>query len=157
MTGIITQNIDALHQLAGSENIAEVHGSYWTASCLGCDRFTVEGASVDWWEKQIQSSPRSPVVVCPECGGVVKPGVVFYNEPVRDLDKSGQMVGYCDLLLVLGSSLTVYPAALLPQMTASPVIIVNQGDVALSANSDRYFVNEDLDLFFKKVAECIAS
>ncbi|MBN2102465.1 Sir2 family NAD-dependent protein deacetylase [bacterium] len=157
LTGVITQNIDTLHHRAGSINIAEVHGSYWSASCLSCNQFIKNGATLDWWEEQMTQSPRSPVVLCPHCGGIIKPDVVFFGEPVRDLDKAETMIKSCDLLLVLGSSLTVYPAALLPQLTSASTIVVNQGDVMISFRQDMYFILSDLDAFFKKVIDFIDS
>ncbi|MFC1570075.1 NAD-dependent deacetylase [bacterium] len=157
LVGVITQNIDPLHQMAGSKNIAEVHGSYWRASCLSCNDFQKNEATIQWWEEQMISSSQSPVVVCPMCHGIVKPNVVFYGESVRDLDKAEQMVRTSDLLLVLGSSLTVYPAALLPQLTSATTIIVNKGNVTLSSDSTKYLINADLDIFFKKVVDFIDS
>lgn len=157
LAGIITQNIDALHHRAGSENIAEMHGSYWSASCLDCAAFRKTGAALDWWEAQMHTSPRSPVVICPRCGGVVKPDVIFFGEPVRDIEKAERLIHSCDLLLVLGSSLTVYPAALLPQMCAAPTLVVNQGEVMLSLKKDLYVASSNLDAFFKKVIDFIDS
>jgi len=157
LTGLITQNIDALHQRAGSKNIAEVHGSYWSASCLNCSDFKKTEATLDWWENQIKQSPRSPVVICSHCGGIVKPDVVFFGEPVRHLEKAEKLVRTCDLLLVLGSSLTVYPAAFIPQLCSAPIIVINQGDVMLPSGKEIFYISSDLDGFFKKVIDFIDS
>lgn len=157
LSGVITQNIDTLHHLAGSKNIIEVHGSYWNAGCIQCDDFKKTGATIEWWEEQMTCGPRKPVVVCPFCSGIVKPEVVFFGEPVRDMDKAEHLVTTCDLLLVLGSSLTVYPAALLPRITSAPTLIINRGEVCLEGQSNRFFIDEDLDIFLKKVVDFIDS
>ena len=156
LSGIITQNIDALHHLAGSKTVAELHGSYWSAACQQCNNYQVERLTVEWWKKQIAESKRTPVVLCPECQGVVKPHVVFFGEPVRDMDLARNLIAATDLLLVLGSSLTVYPAAFLPRMTDAPVIVVNQGPARLEPGANRFFADSDLDDFFIKVDEYIA-
>lgn len=151
--GIITQNIDALHHHAGSRNVVEVHGSYWSATCQSCRKTVYEGRSYEWWQEAIRASPRSPVVVCDKCGGVVKPDVVFFGEAVRDFDKAMDMAERSDLMLVLGSSLAVHPAARLPRMTRGKVVVVNKGAVELSPAENRYFVDDDLDDYFSGIAE----
>lgn len=155
LKAVITQNIDALHHYAGSRNVIELHGSYWSASCTMCDGYSVEGKSYEWWTESIRTSPRSPVIICPHCKGVVKPDVVFFGEAVRDYEKAAEMVERCDLLLVLGSSLEVFPAAMLPRMTNAPVVVVNRGQVRLSPAANRRFVEADLDTFFSRVARCL--
>lgn len=155
LLGTITQNIDTLHQMAGSIKMAEVHGSYSSASCMNCFKYEMRNLSLDWWEKQMRNSPRSPVVICPLCNGIIKPNVVFFGEMVRDLDMAERWIRSCDLLLVLGSSLTVYPAAFLPQMTSAPTIIINQGEPAFTRDDNWFFIESNLDQFFKKVIDFI--
>ncbi|MBN1782077.1 Sir2 family NAD-dependent protein deacetylase [bacterium] len=157
LRGIITQNIDALHHRAGSARIIEVHGSFWRAACIECSRFRKEKATLEWWDKAMTESPRAPVVVCPHCSGVVKPDVVFYNEPVKGMELAESWVRDCDLLLVLGSSLTVFPAAFLPQLCRSPILIVNKGEVSFAPDRNHIFIREDLDIFFKNIADYIDS
>lgn len=149
---VVTQNIDALHRYAGTRKIIEVHGSYWSASCTGCGSFSISGASTEWWVEAVMSSRRSPVVCCPECGGVVKPDVVFFGEGVRGFDEAMAMVSGSDLLLVLGSSLAVYPAAMLPLTAKGTIVVVNRGKVGLSPGPNRFFAATDLDSFFRAVA-----
>jgi len=151
--GVITQNIDALHHQAGSRRVIELHGSYWSATCTSCQRGDVSGVSCAWWDKAMRTSSRSPIVCCPVCGGVIKPDVVFFGEAVKDFEEAAAMVSRCDLLLVLGSSLAVYPAAVLPRMAVGTVIVVNQGEVMLPPGRGRYFINQDLNDFFQEVAE----
>ena len=152
LQGVITQNIDALHHYAGSRNVIELHGSYWSASCTQCHTYSVKGKTYEWWTESIRTSPRSPVIVCPHCKGVVKPDVVFFGEAVRGYEKAADMVERCELLLVLGSSLEVFPAAMLPRMTNASVVVVNMGPVRLSPAPNRRFVEADLDTYFSAVA-----
>jgi NAD-dependent deacetylase len=152
LSGVITQNIDALHHQAGSRRIRELHGSYWSASCINCDGYAMVGTSWRWWEDAMRSSPRSPVVSCPSCGGIVKPNVVFFGEAVRDFDEALEMVGGSDLLLVVGSSLSVYPAAYLPHYAKGRVVVVNRGEVRLEPGRNRYFCQSGIDSFFRSVA-----
>jgi NAD-dependent deacetylase len=151
--GVITQNIDALHFQAGSRRVIELHGSYWSASCSGCPRGDVSGLTSAWWDQAMCASSRSPIVCCPVCGSVIKPDVVFFGETVQDFEEAAAMVSRCDLLLVLGSSLAVYPAAVLPKMATGTVIVVNQGEVRLPPGRNRYFIDQDLNEYFQAVAE----
>jgi len=152
LEGVITQNIDALHHHAGSRRVIELHGSYWSAGCMHCDDFSPSGISYGWWREAIRTDHRAPIVSCPLCDGVVKPHVVFFGEAVRDFNEAAEMVAGCDLLLVLGSSLLVYPAALLPQLAAGKVLVVSQGAVRLAPTPNRRFSEAELDPFFRAVA-----
>jgi NAD-dependent deacetylase len=152
LQGVVTQNIDALHRHAGTRKIVEVHGSYWSAACTRCTSFSISGATTAWWSEAVRTSLRSPVVCCPKCGGVVKPDVVFFGEAVHGFDEAMAMVSGSDLLLVLGSSLTVYPAAMLPLAAKGNIVVVTSGKVGLSPGSNRFFVASDLDRFFRSVA-----
>jgi NAD-dependent deacetylase len=140
---VVTQNIDSLHQKAGSKEVISVHGDYWTSHCLGCAReFDLE---------YMENAVREVDVPRCSCGGIIKPDVVFYGEAVRDLDLAAAAVASSDLLLVLGSTLVVYPAAFLPERAGGDVVVVNQGEVSLAPGPGRYFVDADLDEFFAEV------
>ena len=152
LEGIITQNIDILHQLAGSKKVLELHGSYRSATCQSC-RGQLKGLDYDWWIGSMKNSTRPPIVHCPTCGGLLKPDIVFFGESVNAYGKAEAMVHGCDLLLVLGSSLNVTPASLLPYGTSATTVIVNRGNVMLPPDPRRFFVDEDLDLYFMKVSE----
>ncbi len=152
LRGVITQNIDTLHQQAGSRRILELHGSYWSATCINCESYAIIGTSWTWWEEAMRSSPTSPVVSCPSCGGIVKPNVVFFGEAVRDFDEALELVTVSDLLLVIGSSLSVYPAAFLPQSAPGRIVVVNKGEVRLEPAGNRYFCQVGIDGFFREVA-----
>src|SRR5207302_261929 len=119
---VVTQNIDLLHERAGSRDVVEVHGSIRSASCPACGT-RVPLADV---------LPLLPVPSCPECGAVLKPDVVFFGEllPEAAIDRAVELARSAGLLLVVGSSLEVYPVAGLPEETVSAggaLAIVNRG------------------------------
>jgi len=152
LAGVVTQNIDMLHQLAGSRNVIELHGSYRSATCISCDRHFPD-LTYDWWLDAMRNSPHPPVAACSACGGVLKPDIVFFGEMVNSYDDAELLVAQCDLLLVLGSSLQVTPASRLPYTTLATTIVVNRGPVMLAHAGHRFFVDNDLDNYFRAVAE----
>lgn len=123
---VITQNIDGLHQKAGSNpaRVFELHGNARTARCLDCRaRFPIE--------KIISMNPdKREVPVCKRCGGILKPDVIFFGEalPEDALRQASLHAGNCDLFIVVGSSLVVYPAASLPRYAkegGAKIVIIN--------------------------------
>jgi NAD-dependent deacetylase len=119
---IVTQNVDGLHQRAGSREVVEVHGSLREAACLHC------GARAPM-EQAVVSLPLPP---CPECGEVLKPGVVMFGEllPAAAIERAQALAAEADLLLVVGSTLEVHPVAALPGETLAAggkLAIVNRG------------------------------
>jgi NAD-dependent deacetylase len=122
---VVTQNIDGLHQRAGSQEVIEVHGSIRTASCLACgERVTLE--------EVVAALREAPAPPCPGCGEILKPDVVMFGEllPVAAMDRALELAQAAGLLLVVGSSLEVYPVAGLPEETLSgggQLAIVNRG------------------------------
>ena len=147
--GIATQNIDGLHQRAGSRRVYPVHGDYETAHCRKCGAMYSGAALRD--HMAVRDVP-----VCETCQGVIKPDVVFFGENVRHLDEAERLAVQSDLMLVLGSSLTVYPAAALPHSAGGEVVIVNQGPVGMRAGTGVYLADTGLDEFFRAVAEAMA-
>ena len=143
--GIVTQNIDGLHQRAGSKRVLPMHGDYETAHCRSCRK----GFSRDEL-LALMGGMETPL--CTVCGGVIKPDVVFFGENVRHLDEAGRLAAESDLMLVLGSSLTVYPAAALPHEAGGEVVIVNRGPVGMSGGKGVYLADADLDDFFREAA-----
>jgi len=105
LEGIITQNVDALHQKAGSKTVFEVHGDHQNLQCLECCHH--EPVSAEHFEK-------ASVPLCPRCRFPLKPNVVLFGEPVRDFDKIEMFLSACDLLLVIGTSAQIFPAAGIP-------------------------------------------
>jgi NAD-dependent deacetylase len=122
---VVTQNIDLLHTRAGSEDVVEVHGSIRRAQCLGC-LLTVPADAV---LAQLESAPTP---TCPRCGEVLKPGVVLFGEllPEAEIERATQLARGARLVLVVGSSLEVWPVAGLP-LEARAFAIVNRGPTAL--------------------------
>ena len=131
---VVTQNIDLLHERAGSRDVVEVHGSIRTSSCLAC------GANHPLSEVAAQLETRD-VPVCSECGEVLKPDVVFFGEllPVTAIDRAYALAGEAELLLVVGSALEVWPVAELPLVTrraGGSVAIVNRGPTARDGDAE---------------------
>jgi len=128
LTGIATQNIDMLHQKAGSSNVFEVHGSPILHHCRRCgDRKSFE---------EIQVLRRTAEVPRCSCGGVYKPDITFFGEalPEEAFRRAQELALTSDLFLVLGTSLTVYPAAGLPRLTLEAggrIAVVNAQPTAL--------------------------
>ena len=152
LQGVVTQNIDLLHRLAGSRSVIELHGSYTSATCIGCSK-RFRDLTYDWWDIQMRSSPTPPVCRCPDCGAVLKPDIVFFGEMVPAYRKAEDLVSGSGLLLILGSSLQVSPASYLAHCTSGATIVINRGDVMLAAAHDRYFVDADLDEYLRNVAD----
>lgn len=113
LCGIATQNIDGLHQAAGSKVVFELHGSPRSSHCILCGR----RYSQEDTEERLKDVPYP---AC-DCGGPIKPDVIFYGEllPEKTLRGAIEEATSCALLLVLGTSLVVYPAASIPQIALS--------------------------------------
>lgn len=110
---VITQNIDNLHQRAGSTDVLELHGTHRSGHCMSCRRvFTLE-------EMNELSEYGECVACCPEDDATIKPDVVFFGEPLdsKVLSRAAELASTSDLMLVVGCSLEVYPAAALPEYT----------------------------------------
>ncbi len=123
MKAVVTQNIDRLHTLAGSQKVFEVHGSPQMHHCLACGH----GATYDDVAPIVR---RGEVPRCEHCGGVLKPDIVFYGEALPEATLQGAVAACqeADLCLVLGSSLTVFPAAALPEEAyrcGARIVIIN--------------------------------
>lgn len=130
--GIITQNIDRLHTLAGSQKVWEVHGSAQWHHCLTCGR-------AEPYDHIAPIVRAGQVPTCP-CGGIFKPDIVFYGEALPEATFQGALSAaqHTDLMLVLGSSLTVYPAAALPEEAyrcGARIVIVNDSPTALDSRA----------------------
>ena len=131
---IVTQNIDLLHERAGSREVVEVHGSIRTSTCPSCR----EAYPLERVLALLEASNGAPR--CPRCRAVLKPDVVFFGEllPVAAIDRAYALARGAALLLVVGSALEVYPVAGLPLETlesGGAVAIVNQGPTALDSRA----------------------
>ncbi len=148
--GIYTQNIDLLHQRAGSRQVYEIHGSPARHHCLRC-RHALPYAEV------APTVMAGKVPHCPKCGGLIKPDIVFYGENLDDelLRNGFDAFAEADLALVMGSSLTVYPAAALPEAAAQngvPLVIINEQPTHLDDSALMRL--ESLEEAAKELAEC---
>lgn len=117
LIAIATQNIDGLHQAAGSKNVYEVHGNLVDFYCPNCNR-RYDGKAM----------LKNHKIWC-ECGGLIRPDVVLFGEAIKEMGPVFKYLNEADLLLVLGSSLKVFPIAYLPQefiRLKKPVIIINK-------------------------------
>ena len=124
LTGVITQNIDNLHQTAGNKRVIELHGNYLRAFCIECKE-EYFGRTVHESVAQGEIPPK-----CEKCGGILKSEAILFGEPLPQ-EPMAQAVELCrntDLMIVIGSSLTIYPAAFLPQIAknaGAKVILIN--------------------------------
>ncbi len=120
---IITQNIDGLHQQAGSKNIIELHGSLFKARCTQCDYQT----EIDKPEREILSEILSDEPTCPKCFSLLRPSVVWFYEPLPEDEFSStvEAADSCDVMLSIGTSAEVHPAAsLIWQAKANGAIVI---------------------------------
>lgn len=129
LKAVITQNIDGLHQKAGSREVLELHGSVHRNRCLRC------GAFYDAeWVKKSEGVPR-----CPVCGGVVKPEVVLYEESLNEetLAKAVHYLRQAEVLIIGGTSLVVYPAAgLINYYPGKKLVLVNKTPTPVDSRAD---------------------
>ena len=135
---IITQNIDALHQKAGSKNVIEVHGTLDTLVCIGCYRKQPTSKYIDAYLN------RSEIPICPHCGKIMKPNIILFGEqlPVKAWLLANEISKSCDLMIVVGSSLEVLPVASLPMRAienGAHLIIINHSETYLDERADRVF------------------
>jgi NAD-dependent deacetylase len=124
---LITQNVDGLHDRAGSRRLLRLHGDIWRLRCVGCGR-----------EEQNLQVPIEPLPPRCPCGSLMRPGVVWFGEPLptEALEAAFQAARHADLFLALGTSSVVYPAAALPRMAlehGARVIEVNLEPTELSS------------------------
>ena len=143
---LITQNVDGLHELAGSRNVLRVHGSIWTLRCLECGS-----------EQEDRRSPLPEIPPRCACGGMLRPGVVWFGEPLpaavwRAAERAARS---CDLLLVIGTSAVVYPAAGLAHLaksSAARVVEINVAETPLSREIDEFLLGPSGELLPQLIA-----
>jgi NAD-dependent deacetylase len=128
---VVTQNVDGLHQRAGSRDVVEVHGSLREAECIHCGVRVPMADAVE----------SLPLPACPECAEVLKPGVVMFGEllPVEAIERARQLAREAGLLLVVGSSLEVHPVAALPGDTLTgggALALVNRGETQWDSRAE---------------------
>lgn len=128
LSAVVTQNIDGLHQKAGSKKVYELHGSVLRNYCTRCHRF--------YDAEYVKNAPGIPKCIC---GGTVKPDVVLYEEGLdqRTIEKSVTAIYEADMLIVAGTSLTVYPAAgLIRYYQGKRLVLINRDETPYDARAD---------------------
>jgi NAD-dependent deacetylase len=129
LLAVVTQNIDGLHQAAGSKKVFELHGSVHRNYCMNCGRF---------FSAEFMKNSRDPVPHC-DCGGRIKPDVVLYEEGLDDAVVSGavHVISKADLMIVAGTSLTVYPAAgLIRYFRGKHLVLINRDATPMDSQCD---------------------
>lgn len=135
LQAVVTQNVDMLHQKAGSRHVLEMHGTLHTLSCTQC--YQKYG-----YESFIQAFiDEGKIPRCPECGAILKPDVILFGEqlPQKTIYEAQQEVRKCDLVMVIGSSLEVLPVAGLPMQAidhGAHLIIINNSPTYLNVRAD---------------------
>lgn len=128
LRAIVTQNIDGLHQMAGSKNVIEIHGTIYKNHCMQCNRFYgIEAV------KNCDGIPRC------ECGGKIKPDVVLYEEGLNteDVGKAVDYISKADVLIVGGTSLGVFPAAgLIDYYKGNKLILINKSQTQYDSRAN---------------------
>lgn len=142
LNAVVTQNIDGLHREAGSKNVFELHGSVLRNYCTKCGKFYPAEFVRD----------AAGVPMC-DCGGIVKPDVVLYEEPLDEKTLTGAIsaIDRADLLIVGGTSLTVYPAAgLLRYYRGDRLVLINRDETPYDGSAD-LVMHESLGDVFSKL------
>ncbi|MDR0863245.1 MAG: NAD-dependent protein deacylase [Oscillospiraceae bacterium] len=130
LSAVVTQNIDGLHQLAGSRNVLELHGSNWRQYCVTCGARYTLGDVMD----SAETVPH-----CSRCGGVIRPEVVLYEEGLDDdvVRRSTDAIARAEVLIVGGTSLAVYPAAgLLRYFKGRALVLINKSVTPVDSSAD---------------------
>ncbi len=133
LTAVVTQNIDGLHQLAGSKTVYELHGSVLRNYCMKCRKFY----DSDFIKNSV------PLPMC-ECGGLVKPDVVLYEEGLDNeiMENSVRAISEADMLIIAGTSLVVYPAAGLVRYFGGKHLVIINRDTTPMDNSAELVIND---------------
>lgn len=143
--GIVTQNIDSLHQRAGSKCVYELHGSFEKSFCQLCQK--------EFSFAYLKELVQTQVVPNCDCGGILKPDIVFFGDEVKCFSEAVELIQKADLLFVVGTSCVVQPAAQLPDSAAGDIVIVNQGKVELDLDNITLRINADADEFLRVFAD----
>ena len=137
---VITQNIDGLHQLAGSTNVLELHGSVLRNTCMQCHtKYSLD-----------EILKMDTVPHCPKCNGIIKPDVVLYEEGLDEtiLNQSVHALQTADTCIVLGTSLVVYPAAgLLRYFGGDKLVLINRDQTSYDSTADLTIHDDFINIF----------
>lgn len=135
LKGIVTQNIDSLHQLAGSKNVVEIHGNLRDYHCVNCGKYLSFGDMKD----------RDFSIKCPNCGGVLRPDVVLYGEALdlENINNAINLIENAEILIVGGSSLMVYPAAgFIDYFRGDTLVLINKTKTNYDSRADFVFYED---------------
>ena len=142
LTAVVTQNIDGLHQAAGSKCVYELHGSVHRNYCLKCGKFF-----------DVKTIAESQGIPRCECGGIIKPDVVLYEESLDGATLTGATaaIAQADLLIIGGTSLAVYPAAGLVQYCRGKITVINKTPTQMDGNAD-LLINSPIGEIFSQIS-----
>ena len=142
LKAVITQNIDGLHQKAGSKNVLELHGSVLRNYCMKCKK--------EYSAEYVFNSNKVPIC---SCGGIIKPDVVLYRENLNDniVEKSMDYIRNAEVLIIGGTSLTVYPASsLIYYFKGKKLVLINRDSTQMDSRAD-LVINDSLGNVFKNI------
>jgi len=152
---VITQNVDGLHQKAGNSEskVIQLHGNIQWVRCLSCDKRYPLADILGLLDKDIE------VPECDQCGGILKTETISFGQPmpVEETSEAQRRSTLCDLCIVIGSSLVVYPAALMPQYaleSGAKVVIINEGPTGLD-NAAHVHIQEKAGMVMKEIMEMV--
>lgn len=143
LKAVITQNIDNLHQMAGSRNVLELHGSVYRNYCTRCHE------SYDF----AYMKAAAGVPICEKCGGIIKPDVVLYEESLDNdiINRSVQAIAQADVLIIGGTSLAVYPAAsLIDYFSGEHLVVINRDETPRDKMAD-LVINDAIGKVFSQI------
>lgn len=145
LIGIVTQNIDGLHTKAGNKNVYELHGSIYRNYCMKCHKFYDEKYVFD----------KSYNIPTCSCGGIIKPDVVLYNEELNEetTTKALEIISKADLLLIIGTSLTVYPASSFVNYFNGKYLVVINRDATRQDNYATLVLHDDINYIFEELSK----
>lgn len=141
LSAVVTQNIDGLHQMAGSKNVIELHGSVQRNYCTKCGKFYPLSAITE----------SAGVPKC-SCGGTIKPDVVLYEESLKteDIERAVSEISAADTLIIGGTSLVVYPAAgLVRYFKGKHLVVINKSEI--NANNAELVINDSIGKVMSKI------
>ena len=146
LDAIVTQNIDGLHQKAGSKNVFEIHGSALRNYCMRCGKT---------YPPDYIFESKEPIPHC-SCGGVIRPDITLYEECLPDeaVELSVRAIANADMLIIAGTSLTVYPAAsYINYFNGRYLVILNRDALRVHMNAQTLVIQQNMDDVFKLLAE----
>ncbi len=147
LKSVITQNIDGLHTKAGNTNVIEVHGHVREYVCINSMHHRLNTSDID--DGKIENGET---IICPTCQSSMKPDVIFFGEHVKDLEKALTQIQRADLVIVIGTSLTVYPVAGLPGYigNSTKLIIINDSPTPYDDEAD-LVIRDNIDKVVERI------